>query len=135
MTVQVDFWHLVGLLLGFFGACAAAGRLLLSQSQKHLDERFATLDERFAAQEKSRAEGQAQLAGRLDAIEQVNRDETLQWQRVEREMLKFQADLPMRYVMRDDYIRGQTILEAKMDAALAKIDAVQLRAAVTGGNQ
>lgn len=128
MTVQVDFWHLVGLLLGFFGAVAGAGRLLLAQSQKHLDERF-------AAQEKSRAEAQTQLAGRLDAIEQVNRDETLQWQRVEREMLKFQADLPMRYVMRDDYIRGQTILEAKMDAALAKIDSVQLRAAVKGGNQ
>lgn len=128
MTIQADFWHLVGLLLGFFGACAGAGRLLLAQSQKHLDERF-------AAQEKARAEAQAQLAGRLDAIEQVNRDETLQWQRVEREMLKFQADLPMRYVMRDDYIRGQTILEAKMDAALAKIDSVQLRAAVNGGNQ
>lgn len=128
MTVQVDFWHLVGLLLGFFGACAAAGRLLLSQSQKHLDERF-------AVQERVRADSQQQLAQRLDAIEQVNRDETIQWQRVEREMLKFQADLPMRYVMRDDYIRGQTVLEAKMDAALAKIDSVQLRAALNGGNQ
>lgn len=128
MTVQVDFWHLVGLLLGFLGACAAAGRLLLAQSQKHLDDRFAVL-------ERVRAESQQQLALRLDAIEQVNRDETIQWQRVEREMLKFQADLPMRYVMRDDYIRGQTVLEAKMDAALAKIDSVQLRAALNGGNQ
>lgn len=125
MTVQIEFWQLVGLLVTFFGACATGGATLLRQSQKHLDERFAT-------QEKSRAAAEDKLAARLDAIEQVNRDETIQWQRVEREFLKFQADLPMRYVMRDDYIRGQTVLEAKIDAVMAKVDSANLRAALHG---
>lgn len=33
-----------------------------------------------------------------------------------KEFLEFQAKLPITYVLRDDYIRGQAILEAKMDA-------------------
>lgn len=118
---SIDLWQFIGLLMGFFAACAAAGKILLDQSQRHLDERFAT-------QEKTRGKHQEQLEKRLDGIEQVNREETLQWQRVEREMLRFQADMPMKYVMRDDYIRGQTLIEAKLDGLADKIDNRSLRA-------
>lgn len=72
MSVQVEFWQLVLLLLGFFGACAGAGKMLLAQTQRHLDDRF-------AAQEQARTTHHGQLAARLDAIEQVNREETMQW--------------------------------------------------------
>jgi len=112
MTIQLDFWHLVGLLVAFFGACAGAGKLLLDQAQRHLDLRFVT------------------LSGRLDGMEHVNREDAQQWQRVEREMLKFQADMPMKYVMRDDYIRGQSILEAKLDGLAGKLENAQLRAII-----
>ncbi|MBX3654163.1 MAG: hypothetical protein KIS62_12250 [Ramlibacter sp.] len=124
--VQIELWQLVLLLVAFFAACAAAGKLLLDQTQRHLDERFST-------QELARATQHEQLAKRLDSMEQVNREETLQWQRVEREMLKFQAEMPMNYVMRDDYIRGQSIIEAKLDGLADKIEKAQLRAVINGG--
>lgn len=127
MTLQADFWQLVGLLVSFFGFCAGGAALILRLIGKNLDERFAN-------QEKTRAEAQVQLASRLDGIEQVNRDETIQWQRVEREFLKFQADLPLRYVMRDDYIRGQTVIEAKLDGLAGRIENAQLRS-MLGGTQ
>jgi hypothetical protein len=37
MTIQVDFWHLVGLLLGFIGVLVAFGRIQLAQLDKHID--------------------------------------------------------------------------------------------------
>ena len=125
MTVQVDFWYLVGLLLGFLGVCGTGMATLWRQTINHFDSRFAAL-------EKTRVEGEQKLAERMAALENVNRDETLQWQRVEREFLKFQADLPMRYVMRDDYIRGQTVVEAKLDALALKVDNAQLRTILKG---
>ncbi|MGJ7605472.1 hypothetical protein GNX71_29090 [Variovorax sp. RKNM96] len=127
MTLQADLWQLIGLLVSFFGFCAGGAALILRLIGKNLDERF-------ASQEKTRAEAQVQLASRLDGIEQVNRDETIQWQRVEREFLKFQADLPLRYVMRDDYIRGQTVIEAKLDGLAGRIENAQLRS-MLGGTQ
>lgn len=127
MTLQADLWQLIGLLVSFFGFCAGGAALILRLIGKNLDERF-------ASQEKTRAEAQVQLASRLDGIEQVNRDETIQWQRVEREFLKFQADLPLRYVMRDDYIRGQTVIEAKLDGLAGRLENAQLRS-MLGGTQ
>ena len=105
-----DFWQLVGLLTAFFTACAGAGKLLLSQTQRHLDERFMA------------------VSARLDGIETGNREEAAQWQRLERELMTMKADLPVQYVRREDYIRGQSIIEAKLDALAAKLETQQLRA-------
>lgn len=128
MTLQIDFVWFVGMLVAFFGACAAAGKLLLGQTQRHLDERF-------AVQEKARADNHDATGKRLDGIEAAHREESTQWQRVEREMLKFQGEMPMKYVMRDDYIRGQSILEAKLDGLADKIEKAQLRAFINGGQK
>ena len=43
------------------------------------------------------------------------------------------ADLPLHYVRREDYIRGQSLIEAKLDALGNKLDVMQLRAAAAGG--
>lgn len=127
MNLQIDFWQLVTLLCAFFGACAAGGKLLLSQMQKHLDERFVT-------QEQARSSNHDQLAKRLDGIESANREESSQWQRVERELLRFQAEMPLHYVRREDYIRGQSVIEAKLDGVADKLEKAQLRAIINGGN-
>lgn len=121
MNVQIEFWQLVGLLLGFLGTCATGGKLLLSQTQAHIDEKFKT-------QEEARVNGQVQLTKRLDNIESANREEAQQWQRVERELLRFQADVGLQYVRREDYIRGQSIIEAKLDGLGTKLENAQLRA-------
>lgn len=98
MILQVDFWQLVSLLIGFIGFAAAAGKLLLRQVEKRLDARFAALD--AASQE---------------------------WRRMERELLEWKADLPLQYVRREDYVRNQTVIEAKIDAIAVRIENWQLR--------
>lgn len=91
MNLTIDFWQL---LLALFAFLAAVGgmvwgvlRLLLAQYEKHQDERYNLLS--------------GQLEGVRHLEQQFN-----QWQLVVSE----------RFVHREDYIRGQTLLEAKLDA-------------------
>lgn len=60
MTIQVEFWHLVGLLIGFFGFVFAAARLLGGQIDRRLEERF-------KAQDKARADDMQRYKDLLDA--------------------------------------------------------------------
>ena len=127
MTLQIDFWQLLGLLLGGLGALWGVVRQGLAQSQRHIEERLALQDTAREAHHRA-------LAGRLDGIEAVNREEAAQWQRIERDLLRMQAEMPLHYVRREDYIRGQSVIEAKLDALGSKLEAAQLRAAAGGGN-
>ena len=61
-------------------------------------------------------------------IKQQNRSESEGWKRVERELLEMKADLPLMYVRREDYVRGQTVIESKLDALYNKLEVVQLKA-------
>ena len=120
----MELWQLITLLLAFFGACAGAGKMLLSQTQRHIDSRF-------QSQEDARSVNHSQLAARLDRFESTSQNESSNWQRVERDFLRWQADIPLHYVRREDYIRGQSIIEAKLDSLGSKLEVAQLRA-VTG---
>ena len=126
MTLQIDFWQLLGLLLGGLGALWGVVRQGLVQSQRHIEERLALQDTAREAHHRA-------LAGRLDGIEAVHREEAAQWQRIERDLLRMQAEMPLHYVRREDYIRGQSVIEAKLDALGSKLEAAQLRAAAGGG--
>ena len=125
MQVTLDLWHVISLAVSFFGASAAAGKLLLSQTQRHLDTRF-------TAQETARAANHDQVSRRLDSMEEAARSEMGNWQRIERDLLKLQADMPLHYVRREDYIRGLSGIVSKLDGLALKIENVQLRA-VKGG--
>ena len=127
MKIEADFWHLVGLLLAFMAFCGTVFWALLARMEKHLDERF-------VVQEATRAAQQDQLNQRLAGMEQSTREEAAQYQRIERDLMQRFADLPHTYVMRDDYIRGQSILEAKLDGLADKIEKAQLRQALAGRN-
>ena len=83
MTINVEFWYLVGLLLSFLGCCFGFAKILVLQFPNSLSERH-----------------QNQL--------KVNE--------LEKQFNQMQSSLPLVYVLRDDYIRGQMVLEAKMDA-------------------
>lgn len=98
MTIQVEFWalltFLVGLLLSFFGAVWAAGKVLGGRWQKGLDERF-------EAQDKARLEGSALLRETLDK-HQAETSETravlnAQLLELEREFMNWRNDLPHRH--------------------------------------
>ena len=112
MTVDIDLWQLVGfgisLLGGFATIIFTAGKLIAGQFERRINERLAALQ----------AQREAELSGVT---------------RLERELLKLQAEMPLHYVRREDYVRGQSIVEAKLDGLATKIDNVQLRALVSEG--
>ncbi len=122
--IQVEAWDLlkflVTLLIAFMGCIFAFGKLLGSQIDKRLDEKF-------KAQEEARKVGGAAL------LEHINRhidegDRTAaKVIDLERDFLKWRGDLPIHYVRREDYVRGQTVIEAKLDALYNKLEVVQTK--------
>jgi hypothetical protein len=46
---------------------------------------------------------------------------------LERDFLKFRGDLPLEYVRREDFIRNQSVIEAKLDAVALHIQNLQLQ--------
>lgn len=104
--MSVQLWQLVSLMLTVVGALFALGRLLLAQIDKRLEQRF-------------------------HAIER----EAAQWQNLERDFLRFQADLPLHYLRREDYVRGQSVIESKLDAIANELKRVQIDGAKQGNQR
>ncbi|MEX2475052.1 hypothetical protein [Marinobacter sp.] len=67
---------------------------------------------------------------RLDRLANAQEKDTNEWRRVERELMELRADLPVLYVRREDYIRGQSVIEAKLDSLALKLENVQLKKGV-----
>ena len=120
MTIELNLANLIFIVIASTSGIWALMKIIASQNQRYFSDRFSN-------HEKSEFEFHAQMAKRLDGIEASNRIEASQWQRVERELLTLKADMPLHYVRREDYIRGQSILEAKMDGLATKIENAQLR--------
>ena len=112
MTVQIEFWQLLtflaGLLLAFLGFAFGAGRILLNQVDLRLNTRFAVLEEALRKHTDEEGKTAAQV------------------RELERSFMKWQAEMPLQYVRREDYIRGQSVLEAKLDALATKVDSATL---------
>lgn len=103
MTLIFEPIHIVylGLLLAaFVTGLWRVGKWLVASVEKRIDDRFSVL----AAD--SRA-----------------------WRAVERDLMELRAELPNQYVRREDYIRGQSVVEAKLDAVAAKLEVVQMQGA------
>lgn len=131
MSVQVEFWQLVTLLVAFFGFVGGTGKLLLNQIDKRLDERAVAqdkrLDERFAAQEEVRKAAQKVWQKAFDDHMAAERRETEALHQLEKDFLRFQGDLPLHYIRREDYIRNQTIIESKLDGLALRLENMQLK--------
>lgn len=126
LNIEITAWQALSLLLTFFGCVAGMGKVLLAQAQRHMDMRF-------AAQEAERRANHEATQMRLNEMEASARSKAGEWQRLEREMLELKAELPQSYVRREDYIRGQSVIEAKLDALAVKLENVQLRQIPGGG--
>ena len=72
------------------------------------------------------------LHERIDHMEDARQKDATSWRAVERELLELKADLPQSYVRLEDYIRGQSLLEAKMDALAVRIENLLLKGAKNG---
>ena len=85
--ISIDFWQLVGFLLSFLGVCWGFGKMLLAQ---------------FQAQQDERQKAQDKLSDKVENLETLFAEQ--------------KAILPEKFVLREDYIRNQAVLEAKMDS-------------------
>lgn len=127
MTLKVEFWQLVTLMVSFLGFVFAAGKVLLSQTDKRLDQRFDTLETIRSESARNWESKFTELMAQHRAEMERHKEEAKGWQELEREFLKFRASLPLEYVRREDYVRNQTIIEAKLDALALKIENLQLK--------
>ena len=113
MPPELDIAQLIGwgigLLSVFVSIVVGLFKMLLGQFEKRLEHRFQTLT--------------AQVNECMQRIEQ--NDTALH--DMEKSFLRWQAELPMQYVRREDFIRNQTVIEAKLDALFAKMDLICLR--------
>lgn len=125
MTVHVEFWQLVTLLLSFLSFLFAAGKLLLAQIDRRLNDRFVAL-------ENTREQASRHWDEKFGTVIEQNRREADGWTALERDFLRFQAELPLQYVRREDYIRGQSVIEAKLDGLASKLEVLQLRSIQNG---
>jgi len=100
--MTMELWQLVSLALTFLGVLVTLGKILLAQIDKRLEQRFVAVERDM----------------------QRGRDVERNF---ERELLQLKADLPLHYVRREDYVRNQTVIEAKLDALALKLENVQLR--------
>lgn len=120
MNVTLTFWQLVTLLLGFMGFVWGAARILLAQIDRRLDEKF-------KAQEEARKTGDANIQDMLKRHIDEEAKNGAQLIQLERQMLRWQADMPLQYVRREDFIRNQTIIESKLDGLAVKLENTQLK--------
>lgn len=124
MMVQLEMREILLLLLAFLGFVFAAGRILLAQIDRRLDGRF-------GAMETARRESQAHWNQQFKALAEQNRIEAAGWQNLERDFLNWKADLPIQYVRREDYVRNQTVIEAKLDGLRLSIENQYLKGKAT----
>ena len=116
----MELWHLITLLLAFFGCVGTFGKILLGQVEKRLDERF-------SAQDMAREAGSKSMRETINLHLEDERKTAAQMLSLERDFLTWKAEMPLQYVRREDYVRNQTIIEAKLDAVALKIENLQLR--------
>ena len=134
---HIELWHLLtiagAVLVFFLGITASLGKVLVHQFKEHVDTQFSALektgdkstehwDEQFAIMEKARAAATKHWDLQFETLEDANH-------KLEKDFLKWQAALPLDYVLRNDYIRGQTVIEAKIDAVMSKLELVQIQGA------
>ncbi|MEO1902622.1 MAG: hypothetical protein ABGX87_12770 [Alcanivorax sp.] len=79
--------------------------------QEHLDTKFENLGKELTRLNDAKDRNAGQIA------------------KVERDLLELKADLPEKYVRREDHIRGQSLIESKLDGLAMKLENLQLREA------
>lgn len=124
MTIDPDILPIVqetaAIITAAIGVLWTVGKLFLKQMTERLDERF-------AAMEAARAEAGKHWDLKFRGLEQSAEGIEQEWRRIERDVLTLKADLPLHYVRREDYVRNQTVIEAKIDGLAIKLENILLK--------
>lgn len=101
MIVTIQPLHLiwfVGLGITFMGAFVGLGKWMLAQFQARIEDRFALLAE-----------------------------DARSWRQQEIRLMELRNHVSEHYVRREDWVRGQSVIEAKLDALAARMEASRHR--------
>jgi hypothetical protein len=107
VKVEFELWHLITLTLTLAALFTGLGKLVLAQFERRIDDRLDSLLEESRTWQTVKNDVRA----------------------VENDVLKLRLEMAERFVRRDDYIRGQTVIEAKLDAIAKDLSAVQIQGA------
>lgn len=125
MSIEFNLSNIIFVLIALISGVWALVKIIAIQFKgeikRDLIGHFKVQDVKILAQYEK-------LNSRLDTLDAAAKADAGQWQRVERELLTFKADLPMNYVRREDYIRGQSTLEAKIDGLGMRLEKTLLHA-------
>ncbi|MBS0599586.1 MAG: hypothetical protein JSR92_20205 [Proteobacteria bacterium] len=97
MHVSFELWQLITLAMALIGAFVGLGKLLMAQFARNVQR----------------------------ALEQIQSDSG-KWHELELKFYQHLAELPVAYVRREDYVRGQTVIEAKLDAIASEVKSMQI---------
>lgn len=113
MQLQIDFWLLIqglfALLVAFVAVAWAFGIILVRQFKGQLKERF----DDVALEMRARANAEEKVGAEI--------------RKLENDFLKWRGDMPIEYVRREDYVRGQSIIELKLDALFTELKNAQIQ--------
>lgn len=85
------------------------------------------LDTRFDTQSQLLSVTHKQVQDRLDGIEAAARKDAENWQRIERELLKFKAEMPTEYVRREDFVQSMGTIMSRLDAMALRFENMLLK--------
>ncbi|AZN69294.1 hypothetical protein [Acinetobacter junii] len=112
MTFQLEPYQVFLILASVIGSVVGMVKVLGNQINSNIQQNFESTNQKIEEVAKQAAKGQEEIRA------------------LERQFLEFKADMPFRYIARDDYIRGQTVLESKLDAVAEKLEKVQIKQGV-----
>lgn len=119
-VIQLTTESAIALAIGYFATVFAFGRILLWQFDRRCDQRDQAHSELRATEAKHRSYEVSELQKSVAA--ESRRIGTLS-----EHVNKFVATLPLEYVRREDHIRNQTVIEAKLDAIATELKMVQIK--------
>ena len=92
------YYQIAMLIITALGSAASVAVVMAKLIDRWLQERFSNLEER------------------LKEMHETNQRDLSHWRQVENDLHMLRAEMPHRYVLRDDDIRRHTEIHARIDA-------------------
>lgn len=116
MTIELTAFQFIGLVFTVLGMAGTVIRVLWSRIEGSLKQSFEATTKQIEDTNKQ-----------IELISRQTENAQNEIRNLERDFLIHKAELPTKYVAREDYIRGQTVIEAKLDAVAQKLENVQIK--------
>ena len=110
MKLELELWQLITIMITVVGAFWAMAKLILSQAQTQINEKFNEISVHMRGQDESA-------------------------RRLERELMELKAELPRDYVRREDYTQAIAIIMTKIDALGLRMENIFQQVMLKGGRR